>query len=139
MSILVALPEPAVLSPAERACGHLAVVLARLLLAATGNRHDRLARVLRTASRHASPATAASAERARAVVETVSLRCASPQGCLPRSLAILVLCRVRGQRVTWRIGTHSPPAAAHAWIEAGGHPVGEPFDPRLVYAVIITT
>lgn len=80
---------------------------------------------------------ALSPRRARRVVETVSLRCAGPYGCMPRSLAIVLLCYGRGQRVTWRVGVHSPPVSAHAWVEAGGEPVGEPFDPRLLYVPVI--
>lgn len=78
------------------------------------------------------------AQRARDIVETVSLRCASHHGCLPRSLAILLLCRWRGQRVTWRVGGHAPPPSSHAWVEAAGRPVGEPFDPYALYTPIVT-
>jgi hypothetical protein len=72
------------------------------------------------------------------VVETVSLRCASPHGCLPRSIAVLLLCRWRGYRASWCVGVHSPPASSHAWIEVTGRPVGEPFPPRDFYTPIIT-
>lgn len=69
---------------------------------------------------------------------TVSLRCASGHGCLRRSLAVTLLCRLRGTRVTWRVGFRSPPPQAHAWVEAGGEPVRETVDPRLIYSPIIT-
>ncbi|MPZ84834.1 MAG: lasso peptide biosynthesis B2 protein [Actinophytocola sp.] len=50
------------------------------------------------------------AERAFAIVTTVSLRCASGHGCLRRSLAIIVLCRLWGVRATWWVGFRSPAA-----------------------------
>lgn len=138
MSTPVVLPTPATLSAGERVAGHLAVAGARLLLAATRGRPALLVRVLRAVGRGARPATVAAGERARAIVETVSLRCASSHGCLPRSLAVWLLCRGHGLRVTWRVGVHSPPAAMHAWIEINVHPIGEPFHPTLLYAPIIT-
>jgi Transglutaminase-like superfamily len=137
MSIPVALPEPAALSHLDRMRGHLAVGLTRLLLAATQGRPDRLTRVVCAVGRHARPATPATAQRARVVVETVSLRCGSPHGCMPRSLAALLLCRAHGQRVTWLVGVSAAPGSTHAWIEADGRPVGETFDPRLLYTPII--
>lgn len=139
MSTLVALPEPAALSVGERLSGHLAVGLARLLITAAGRRPRLLAQVLLLLGQGTRPATAVSARRAHRIVETVSLRCAGPYGCMPRSVAIVLLCRSRGQRVTWRVGVHSPPARTHAWVEAGGEPVGEPFDPRLLYVPVIET
>ncbi|MPZ84832.1 MAG: lasso peptide biosynthesis B2 protein [Actinophytocola sp.] len=77
------------------------------------------------------------AERAFAIVTTVSLRCASGHGCLRRSLAIIVLCRLWGVRATWRVGFRSPPPH-HAWVEAGGEPACETVDPRTIYAPMIT-
>jgi hypothetical protein len=32
---------------------------------------------------------------------------------------------------------HSPPASTHAGIEVDGQPIGEPFDPHLLYTAII--
>lgn len=132
------LPAPVALTAGERLSGHVAVAVARLLLAATRGRPARLISILRIAQHGIQPTTTAHAQRARAIVETVSLRCASHHGCLPRSLAILLLCRWRGQRVTWRVGVHSPPPSSHAWVEAAGQPVGEPFDPHRLYTPIIT-
>ncbi|MGH3828130.1 MAG: lasso peptide biosynthesis B2 protein [Pseudonocardiaceae bacterium] len=53
-------------------------------------------------------------------------------------MAILLLCRWRGQRVVWRVGVHSPLPSSHAWIEADGQPIGEPFDPHRLYTPFIT-
>lgn len=138
MSTPVALPAPVPLSIGERVAGHLAVTTARLLLTVTRGRPALLVRLLAVAGRGAQPGTVAAGERARAIVETVSLRCASHHGCLLRSLAVWLLCRGHGQRVTWRVGVHSPPTATHAWIEINGHPIGEPFDPHRLYTPIIT-
>lgn len=77
-------------------------------------------------------------ERAFAVVTTLSLRCASGHGCLRRSLAVILLCRLSGMRATWRVGFRSPPPQAHAWVEAGGQPVCEIVDPRTIYTPMIT-
>ncbi|MGH3697048.1 MAG: lasso peptide biosynthesis B2 protein [Pseudonocardiaceae bacterium] len=138
MSVPVALPVPVTLTASERLSGHAAVVAARLLLTVTRGRPAPLVTVLRIAQRGTRPATMAHAQRARAIVETVSLRCASHHGCLLRSLAILLLCRWRGRHVTWRVGVCSPPPMSHAWVEAAGQSVGEPFDPCLLYTPIIT-
>ncbi|RKT54719.1 transglutaminase superfamily protein [Saccharothrix australiensis] len=73
----------------------------------------------------ARPASYAEAESARGTVIAVSLRCAGP-GCLPRSIATALLCRLRGAWPTWRVGVRTSPFGAHAWVEAEGRPVGEP-------------
>jgi hypothetical protein len=56
----------------------------------------------------------------------VSLHCAAREGCLARSLATVLLCRLRGGWPTWCVGARRlPPFAAHAWVEADGVMVGE--------------
>lgn len=56
----------------------------------------------------------------------VSLRCLGPQGCLPRSVAVVLLCRLSGAWPTWCAGVRvMPPFGAHAWVEADGVPVDE--------------
>lgn len=45
----------------------------------------------------ARPAALAEAARARETVLAVSLAAGGQQGCLPRSLATVLLCRLRGQ------------------------------------------
>jgi len=138
VSIPVALPKPVTLTVGERLSGHVAVGTARVLLCVTRGRPALLIGILRIAQHGTRPAALTHVLRSRAIVETVSLRCASHYGCLLRSLTILLLCQWRGQRVTWRIGVHSPPPSSHAWVEADGQPVGEPFDPHLLYTPIIT-
>ncbi|MEV0277379.1 lasso peptide biosynthesis B2 protein [Streptomyces sp. NPDC050610] len=85
----------------------------------------RLRAVLRVARRGASPADYATALRARQDVTAVSVLC-SGRYCLQRSLATALLCRLGGTWPTWCTGVRTPPFAAHAWVEADGHRVGEP-------------
>ncbi|MDQ0752934.1 hypothetical protein QF034_007165 [Streptomyces africanus] len=67
--------------------------------------------------------------RIRTVV-AVSLACAGREGCLPRSLATILLCRLHGQWPTWCVGARRlAPFGAHAWVEAEGVPVGEGHPP----------
>jgi hypothetical protein len=86
----------------------------------------RLRRVLAVTRRGARPATHEEAKAARDAVLAVSLTCLGPQGCLPRSVAVVLLCRMSGTWPTWCAGVRAlPPFGAHAWVEAGGVPVGE--------------
>ena len=79
---------------------------------------------------NASPATYAEAKAARDTVVAVSMICAAPEGCLPRSLATVLLCRLRGRWPTWCVGVRRlPPFGAHAWVEADGAMVGEGYPP----------
>src|SRR5918993_1731881 len=94
-----------------------AVVLAARLLATRSP--TRIRWVLGRLRPGARPATALEARAARSAVVAVSLACAGRQGCLPRSLATVLLCRLRGQWPTWCLGARRiPPFAAHAWVEA---------------------
>ncbi|MEV0254076.1 lasso peptide biosynthesis B2 protein [Streptomyces sp. NPDC050732] len=86
----------------------------------------RIRAVLAVVRRGAAPATAAQAKSARDAMCAVSLLCAGPKGCLPRSLGAALLCRLTGGWATWCTGASVvPPFNAHAWIEAEGRPVGE--------------
>ncbi|MFE6526423.1 lasso peptide biosynthesis B2 protein [Streptomyces sp. NPDC057794] len=86
----------------------------------------RIRAVLAVLRRGAVPATAAQALNARNALCAVSLRCAGPKGCLPRSLGAVLLCRLGGTWPTWCTGVRVvPPFTAHAWIEADGRPVDE--------------
>ncbi|MFF5718252.1 lasso peptide biosynthesis B2 protein [Streptomyces buecherae] len=86
----------------------------------------RLRAVLGLVRRGAPPSGAARAGRARDAMCAVSLRCAGPKGCLPRSLGAALLCRLAGTWPTWCTGVRVvPPFTAHAWIEVAGRPVGE--------------
>ncbi|MGI5338885.1 lasso peptide biosynthesis B2 protein [Streptomyces sp. CA-181903] len=136
MSTVIALPERVHLTRTEQAAGHLAVGTAHLITAALGSRPARLRGLLAVLARQAAPATIEQAARARDVVTTVSPRCGSGYGCLPRSIATALVCRLAGTWPTWKSGVRFPPLASHAWVEADGAPVGE--DPPFI-ATFTTT
>ncbi|MFS8102859.1 lasso peptide biosynthesis B2 protein [Lentzea alba] len=119
-----ALPERLRLPLRQRPLPLFAVFVARLLAKL---RPRRLRAVLLRLRRGARPATRAEALAARSAVVAVSLRCAGEQGCLPRSIATALLCRLRGTWPTWCTGVRTSPFSAHAWVEVDGEPVGEPF------------
>ena len=90
----------------------------------------QIKRVLGGLRRGARPATFAEAKAARDSVVAVSLTCAAREGCLPRSLATVLLCRLHGSWPAWCVGARRlPPFAAHAWVEAGGVMVDEDYPP----------
>lgn len=84
----------------------------------------RLRRVLHALSRGARPATPARALRSRQATVAVSVRCAG-LGCLQRSVATALMCRLHGQWPDWCSGFRTRPFGAHAWVEADGAPIGE--------------
>ena len=98
-------------------------------------RPGHLDRVLRTVRRGAGPATHAQALAARSAVIAVSTHCAG-QGCLRRSLATALLCRIRGSWPTWRAGVRVAPFRAHAWVETAAGPVGEQHPPGYYVPVL---
>jgi hypothetical protein len=111
----------------RRMTARLTIGVARLLATQSPRRIRRILGVLHKGS---TPATFAQAKAARDTVVAVSLTCATREGCLPRSLATVVLCRLRGQWATWCIGSRRlPPFGAHAWVEADGVMVGEDCPP----------
>ncbi|MEU3892035.1 lasso peptide biosynthesis B2 protein [Streptomyces sp. NPDC029041] len=100
------------------------VLLPAVVLALLPPRHIRTA--LGILRRGAAPASTGQAQNARDAMCAVSLLCAGPKGCLPRSLGAALLCRLGGTWPTWCTGVRvTPPFTAHAWIEAEGRPVGE--------------
>jgi hypothetical protein len=92
--------------------------------------------VLKLARRGARSATPQEAEDARQAVVAVSLRCAG-RGCLQRSIAAALYCRAHGTWPTWCTGIRTNPFAAHAWIQVGNQPIGEPY-PTGYYRILIT-
>jgi hypothetical protein len=107
----------------RRAVAYLVVGVARLLATQPPR---RIRAVLGRLRRGAAPATFEQAKAARDTVVTVSLACAAREGCVARSLATVLLCRLQGQWPTWCVGARRvPPFGAHAWVEAEGRPVGE--------------
>jgi len=106
----------------QRVPALLAVGAARLLAHLPPRRIRAALRVLR---RGAEPATYQQALAARGAIVAVSALCAG-EGCLQRSLATALLCRMRGVWPTWCTGVRTSPFRAHAWVEVNGRPVGEP-------------
>ncbi|MBG0816447.1 lasso peptide biosynthesis B2 protein [Planomonospora sp. ID82291] len=97
----------------------------------------RLRAVLALLSRGAGPARYVHAKAARDAVLAVSLTCLGSHGCLPRSLATALLCRIWGVWPTWCAGVRTrPPFAAHAWVEADGRPVDEAAPPGYLSPLI---
>jgi hypothetical protein len=106
----------------------LIAVGAARLLATRSPRQIR--RALGWLHRGTRPATFDQAKAARDAVVAVSLICAGREGCLARSLATVLLCRLHGQWPTWCLGARRiPPFGAHAWVEVEGIPVGEEYPP----------
>ncbi|ACZ29133.1 hypothetical protein Xcel_0092 [Xylanimonas cellulosilytica DSM 15894] len=81
--------------------------------------------VLTVAVRGARPAAAPDVLGWRTAVNSVSRRCAG-QGCLQRSIAVVLLARLHGVAPAWKTGFRPDPFVAHAWVEVDGEPVGEP-------------
>jgi Transglutaminase-like superfamily len=128
--------QPRAVPLPRRIVTHLAVGAARLLATRSPR---RIRTVLGRLRRGAVPATFEQAKAARDAVVAVSLHCAAREGCLVRSLATVLLCRLGGQWPTWCVGARRlPPFAAHAWVEADGVMVGEDYPPdyfRILFTV----
>ncbi|WP_369387226.1 lasso peptide biosynthesis B2 protein [Streptomyces sp. CG1] len=102
-----------------------AAVAGGLLLSRLSPR--RLRTVLERLAADARPVPYRQAEEYYREVVGASARCAGWQGCLPRSIAVGLLCRVRGGWPQWCVGVRAtPPFAAHAWVEAEERIVAEP-------------
>ncbi|MFC6879150.1 MULTISPECIES: lasso peptide biosynthesis B2 protein [Actinomadura] len=79
----------------------------------------------------ARPARRHEAEALCEDVLAVSLRAHGHAACLRRSLAVVLLGRMRGVWPTWCVGVLlAPPFTAHAWVEAEDAMVGERIDAR---------
>jgi hypothetical protein len=62
----------------------------------------------------------------------------SRAACLELSLGAVLVAAARGRAVDWCIGARMAPYAAHAWIETGGRPAGEPAEPDRPYLPLLT-
>ncbi|WP_221761248.1 lasso peptide biosynthesis B2 protein [Kibdelosporangium aridum] len=73
------------------------------------------------------PATYEQAKAARDDVVAVSMICGAREGCVPRSLATVLLCRLYHDTTpTWCVGCRRvPPFGAHAWVQADDIAVDE--------------
>ncbi|WP_078952276.1 lasso peptide biosynthesis B2 protein [Streptomyces sp. NRRL F-5755] len=113
--------------PRQWPAAYLAVAAARWL---SGRSPHRISQVLHLVRRGATPASVGQATAARKAVVAVSPRCAIERGCLQRSLATALLCRLRGTWPTWCTGVRTfPYFTAHAWVAVDGQPVGEDQNP----------
>lgn len=65
----------------------------------------------------------------RNAVNSVSARCAG-NGCLQRSIAVVLMAATSGRSVEWKAGFRTEPFLAHAWVEVDEEPVGEPAEVR---------
>jgi hypothetical protein len=110
-----------------------AVLVARLLGRLSPRRLRAVLLWLRAGARAASYDQALAA---RDAVVAASVWCAG-QGCLARSVATVLLCRLGGTWPTWCVGVRSEPFSAHAWVEADGRPVREVF-PGGPYHLLMT-
>lgn len=124
MSMPVTAEQSVRLTAGQRVVALAAVGVARPLAALPPR---RLRQVLRLFSRGARPGRFEETLRARSATVTVSTRCAG-LGCLQRSVATALICRLRGRWPDWCTGFRTSPFGAHAWVEVDGHPVGEPAD-----------
>jgi hypothetical protein len=114
------------LSPFGQARARWAVGRARLLARKSPK---EIRTRLESLSRGAPPARYQDVQSAHDAILTVSLRCCGEEACVPRSLAVVLLCRARGVWPTWCLGVRTrPPFGAHAWVEAEGRLVGEAVD-----------
>lgn len=117
----------------QRPAALLAVGAARLLAHLPPR---RIRAVLTRLRRRAAPATYQQADAAHDAVLAVSVLYGG-RYCLQRSLAITLLCRLRGVWPTWCTGVRTAPFVAHAWVEADGQPVGEPVGPGYYRPLIV--
>ncbi len=95
-----------------------------------------IVRVLSIVTKNTRPSPAGIALEARQSVCSVSVRCAG-QGCLQRSIAVVILCRLSGFSPDWCTGFNNRPFMAHAWVEVDGLPIGEPDEVR-DYAIVLS-
>ncbi|MFJ2620319.1 lasso peptide biosynthesis B2 protein [Glutamicibacter sp. NPDC087344] len=109
--------------PTQSIRARISVLVAGLISKAKPYQIEKIQRFL---SRRARPATAVEVSRAIDSVVAISLVCAG-QGCLPRSIAVSILCRMNGVWPEWCVGVRREPFMAHAWLEVNGEPIREPF------------
>lgn len=122
MSSPIPLPRPVELKKHEWVAGVISITVAGFLSKLSPSQLERVLKMLKRGSRASSHTRAA---RARAIVTSISLRCAG-EGCVQRSIASAIICRMQGEWPTWHSGVRTNPFRAHAWISVDGRPVDEP-------------
>lgn len=105
--------------PKLRTAIALALLLAKL-------KPGRLRKLLTRLSAGARPASYDQTLETYDRVVATSRKCAGWYGCLPRSIAIALVCRMSGTWPDWHAGVrNAPPFQPHAWVAADGRTVGE--------------
>lgn len=86
-----------------------------------------LRRLLTVVSTGARPAGSAETTDVRDALLSASPYCRGGSACLPRSISVVLLSRLRGRWPDWCVGVLAvPPFTAHAWVEVDGEIVDEP-------------
>jgi len=119
--------------PAALALRALAAIAVTLTARSAGRHRGSFARMVRLARaasfcRHA--AGQHEAEAALRAVRWTAQFVPARIACLEESVAAMVALSLAGRRADWRHGIATDPVRMHAWIEAGGQPVGEPASTR---------
>ncbi len=106
-----------------------AKILARLALLFSGPLNHMspgtIEKILKYLVKKNTVATIDQVKTARNAVCTVSNRCRSQEGCLRRSLAIVLMLWLQHKSVSWCTGYAQEPFRAHAWVELNDVPIGE--------------
>lgn len=124
--------------PEEVSTGAIWLARLALLLSAPLNwlSPSRMEKILSRLIRKYPPASKEQVQVIRDAVCTVSMRCRSREGCLRRSLAVVVGTLLKRRSVSWCTGFAMEPFRAHAWVEVNNIPVGEPDEVRSYSKVI---
>ena len=127
--------------PEEVSTGAIWLARLALLLSAPLNwlSPSRMEKILSRIIRKYPPASKEQVQVIRNAVCTVSMRCRSREGCLRRSLAVVVGTLLKRRSVSWCTGFAMEPFRAHAWVEVNNIPVGEPDEVRSYSKVISVT
>lgn len=124
MSSPIYMEKRTLLSLRERWCARIGTSVAFWLVKL---KPGMLVRVLKSIAVTHGEADYSEVERIRTSINSVSARCAG-NGCLQRSVAAMIIARMKGIPLAWRSGFRINPFIAHAWVEVDGRPVGETMD-----------
>ncbi|WP_430394074.1 lasso peptide biosynthesis B2 protein [Enterococcus faecalis] len=91
----------------------------------------RIEKILVKLIKNNPPASEKQVKIARNAVCIVSSRCRSQEGCLRRSLAVVIALWLQRKSVSWCTGYAQEPFRAHAWIELNECPIGEPVEVQI--------
>ena len=136
MSLQVAIDRPP--RCRGRLVGTVAAAAARVLLRFRAP-HDVGPILHRLQRRAPRPATYAEALVAVTLMKRVSMAAAAGRNPIRTSVAVTLVCLMRGTSVRWCLGLRTPPVQRHAWVEAEGRPVGERVDVRAAYPTLLAS